>query len=326
MQITRLHWTSSGLLPQPRDNRLRVLPLFLSAGLLLLPVLFQSSPYWQRVLSMVCIYALLALGFDLLANLTGLVSLGGAFFVGVGGYGAALLNLHLGLPPWLSIGLATILGALFCTVLLLPCLPLKGVYFAIATLMYPLLMARLIEALDWFGGSEGFMGVQGLASAWGEQYGLLICLIAALYLLKRLAGSQWGLVLRAIKDDEPSLRASALNPTRFKALALFLAAAMGSLGGAFLSHLYQWAGVSQFALDFSIIPIAAVLVGGAGTLIGAVLGCFILVPLSELLRDFGTLRVVVYALILMTLIIWRSQGLWVYLRRICSRCLGQARP
>jgi branched-chain amino acid transport system permease protein len=326
MQITRLHWTNSGLLPQPRDNRLRVLPFIFGAGLLLLPVLFQSSPYWQRVLSMVCIYALLALGFDLLANLTGLVSLGGAFFVGVGGYGAALLSLHLGLPPWLCIGLATILGALFCTVLLLPCLPLKGVYFAIATLMYPLLMARLIEALDWFGGSEGLMGLQGLTSAWGEQYGLLICLIAALYLLKRLAGSQWGLVLRAIKDDEPSLRASALNPTRFKALALFLAAAMGSLGGAFLSHLYQWAGVSQFALDFSIIPIAAVLVGGAGTLIGAVLGCFILVPLSELLRDFGTLRVVVYALILMTLIIWRSQGLWVYLRRLCSRCLGQARP
>ena len=106
--------------------------------------------YWQRVISIVCIYALLALSFDFLAHYVGLVSLGGAFFVGVGGYITALLNTELGFSPLVSIPAAAILGGIVCTILLLPCLPLRGVYFAIVTLMYPLLMTRLIEALDIF--------------------------------------------------------------------------------------------------------------------------------------------------------------------------------
>jgi len=77
----------------------------------------------------------------------------------------------------------------------------------------------------------------------------------------------------------------------------------------------MWSGISQFALDFSILPIAATVIGGGGTLIGPVLGCLILVPISELLRDFGTLRIVFYAMILVAFIIFRSEGVMVYGRR-----------
>ena len=126
------------------------LPRFLLiAGILILPLLMPSM-YWQRVISNVCIYALLALSFDFLAHYVGLVSLGGAFFIGTGGYIAAILNTSFGLPPLLTIPMATIMGAVICTLLLIPCLPLRGVYFAIVTLMYPLLLARVIEALDIF--------------------------------------------------------------------------------------------------------------------------------------------------------------------------------
>ena len=115
-----------------------VLPrLTLIVGLLLLPFLMPSL-YWNRVISIVGIYVLLALGFDFLAHYVGLVSLGGAFFIGVGGYTAAILNKSLGLPPALTIPMATLCGAIICTLLLLPALPLRGVYFAIVTLMYPL--------------------------------------------------------------------------------------------------------------------------------------------------------------------------------------------
>jgi branched-chain amino acid transport system permease protein len=74
----------------------------------------------------------------------------------------------------------------------------------------------------------------------------------------------------------------------------------------------MWAGISLFALDFSIIPIAATVIGGAGTLVGPVLGAFILVPISELLREFGTLRIVFYSVTLMVFIVFRSEGLMVY--------------
>jgi branched-chain amino acid transport system permease protein len=288
--------------------------LVLIFGLLLLPLVMPGM-YWQRVISIVCIYALLAVGFDFLAHYVGLVSLGGAFFVGVGGYITALLNTGSGLPPLVTIPLATLLGGGVCTLLLLPCLPLRGVYFAIVTLMYPLFLARVIEALNIFGGTDGILGIDSFPGRWMEQYFVLVMVLVLLFGLRRLVNTDLGLVLRAVKDNDQAVRASAMNITHYKALAVFIASAMGCLAGACLVHIYMWAGISQFALDFSVLPIAATVIGGSGTLVGPVLGCLILVPVSELLRDFGTLRIVFYAMILVAFIVFRSEGLMVWGRR-----------
>jgi branched-chain amino acid transport system permease protein len=301
-----MSWRELGYLALPR--------LVLIFGLLLLPLAVPGM-YWQRVVSIVCIYALLALGFDFLAHYVGLVSLGGAFFVGVGGYITALLNTGTGLPPLVTIPLATLLGGGVCTLLLLPCLPLRGVYFAIVTLMYPLFLARVIEALNIFGGTDGILGIDGFPGRWMEQYFVLVMVLVLLFGLRRLVNTDLGLVLRAVKDNDQAVRASALNITHYKALAVFIASAMGCLAGACLVHIYMWAGISQFALDFSVLPIAATVIGGSGTLVGPVLGCLILVPVSELLRDFGTLRIVFYAMILVAFIVFRSEGLMVWGRR-----------
>jgi branched-chain amino acid transport system permease protein len=267
------------------------------------------------VISNVCIYALLALSFDFLAHFVGLVSLGGAFFIGTGGYIAAILNTSFGLPPLLTIPLATISGAFFCTLLLLPCLPLRGVYFAIVTLMYPLLLARVIEALDILGGTDGVLGVESFLNRWMEQYVIIMMVLLFLFGVRRLVIKDIGLVFRAVKDNDQAVRASGISITYYKTIAVFIASAMGCLGGAYLVHLYMWAGISMFALDFSILPIAATVIGGSGTLVGPVLGAFILVPISELLRAFGTLRIVFYSLILLAFIIFRSEGILVYSQR-----------
>ncbi len=291
------------------------LPRFvLIAGILIMPLLMPSM-YWQRVISIVCIYALLALSFDFLAHYVGLVSLGGAFFIGTGGYIAAILNTSFGLPPLLTIPITTLLGAVICTLLLLPCLPLRGVYFAIVTLMYPLLLARVIEALDILGGTDGVLGIESFMNRWVEQYFIIIIVLLALFGMRRLVNQDIGLVFRAVKDNDQSVRASGMSVTRYKTIAVFIASAIGCLAGAYLVHLYMWAGLSTFALDFSILPIAATVIGGSGTLVGPVLGAFILVPLSEWLRDFGTLRIVFYALILLAFIIFRSEGIMVYGQR-----------
>jgi branched-chain amino acid transport system permease protein len=291
------------------------LPRFvLIAGILIMPLLMPSM-YWQRVISIVCIYALLALSFDFLAHYVGLVSLGGAFFIGTGGYIAAILNTSFGLPPILTIPAATLLGAVICTLLLLPCLPLRGVYFAIVTLMYPLLLARVIEALDILGGTDGIVGIESFMNRWVEQYFIIIMVLLFLFGTRRLVNQDIGLVFRAVKDNDQSVRASGMSVTRYKTIAVFIASGIGCLAGAYLVHLYMWAGLSTFALDFSILPIAATVIGGSGTLVGPVLGAFILVPLSEWLRDFGTLRIVFYALILLAFIIFRSEGIMVYGQR-----------
>ncbi len=301
-----MSWRELGYLLAPR--------LALILGLLLLPPAMPGM-YWQRVVTIVCIYAFLALSFDFLAHYVGLVSLGGAFFAGVGGYLSALLNTQLGWPPLLAIPAATLAGGAVCTLLLLPCLPLRGVYFAIVTLMYPLFLARAIEALDILGGTDGILGIEGFPGPWVERYTVIVLLILILFGLRRLVNTDLGLVLRAVKDNDQAVRASAMNVTRYKALAVFIGAAMGCLSGACLVHIYMWAGISMFALDFSVLPIAATVIGGSATLVGPVLGCLILVPVSELLRDFGTLRIVFYALILMAFIVFRSEGIMVYGQR-----------
>ena len=288
--------------------------LVLIAGILILPLVMPSM-YWQRVVSIVCIYALLALSFDFLAHYVGLVSLGGAFFIGTGSYLAAILNTAFGLPPLLTIPIATLLGAFICTLLLLPCLPLRGVYFAIVTLMYPLLLARVIEALDILGGTDGIMGIESFANRWVEQYFIILIVLFFLFGVRRLVNQDIGLVFRAVKDNDQSVRASGMSITYYKSIAVFISSAIGCLAGAYLVHLYMWAGLSTFALDFSILPIAATVIGGSGTLVGPVLGAFILVPISELLRAFGTLRIVFYALILLAFIIFRSEGIMVYGQR-----------
>jgi len=301
-----MSWRELAYLIMPR--------VVLIGGLLLLPLVLPGL-YWPRVITITCIYALLALSFDFLAHYVGLVCLGGAFFVGVGGYIAAILNTSFGLPPLATVPLATLLGACVCTLLMFPCLPLRGVYFAIISLMYPLFAARVIEAFDIFGGTDGIMGIDGFSNRWAEQYFVIGVTLIFLFFIRRLVNTDLGLVFRGIKDNDQAIRASGMNITWFKTIAVFIASALGCLGGACLVHIYMWSGISQFALDFSILPIAATVIGGSATLVGPVLGCLILVPVSELLRDFGTLRIVFYSLLLLAFIVFRSDGLMAYGQR-----------
>jgi branched-chain amino acid transport system permease protein len=144
---------------------------------------------------------------------------------------------------------------------------------------------------------------------------MIAVVLLFLFGMRRLVNLDLGLVFRAVKDNDQAVKASGMSISYYKAMAVYIASAMGCLAGACLAHIYMWTGISTFALDFSILPIAATVIGGGGTLVGPLLGCFILVPISELLRAFGTLRIVFYAVILMAFIVFRSEGLMVYGQR-----------
>lgn len=289
--------------------------LFLIIIIIILPFVLELAPYWKRVINIICVFAMIGISFDFLANYTGLVCLGGAFFTGIGGYFSAIYNVYLSFPIFLAIPCAAITGAIFCTIVLLPCLPLRGVYFAIVTLMYPLLFTRIIEALDILGGTNGVTGLSSFCNPYVEHYTIIAVLLITLFGMRRFTIQDIGLVLRGVKDNDQSVKASGINITHMKIFAVFIASLIGCFAGAYLAHLYMWAGISLFALDFSILPIAAVVIGGGGTLVGAVIGCFILVPLSEILRAFGTFRIVIYCVILTAFIVFKSEGLMNYMQR-----------
>ncbi|HBF43685.1 MAG TPA: branched-chain amino acid ABC transporter permease [Desulfobacteraceae bacterium] len=287
----------------------RLIPII---GCLVLPLIL--SGYWQKVLLSVAIFALLAISWDILAQ-SSMVSLGQALFFGMGAYSAGVLNHYFGLSPFITIPLATILGGATCTLLLLPVLRLRGIYFAMVTLIIPLMLARVIEATKIFGGTEGLSGLTALPSKWLELYFVLAALLAALFGFRRMMDSDYGLVLKAINDNDRSVMNAGINIYWFKVQALFISSSIGAFAGAFMTHVYMFVGMPVFALDYSILPIASAVVGGPGTLAGATFGAFLLVPLSELLRGIGGLRIVIYGLFLVVFIVALPEGIFHYIQR-----------
>ena len=287
----------------------RLLPV---VGLIVLS--FALSVYWQRVLLSVSIFALLAISWEILAQ-TGMISLGQALFFGTGAYLAGIMNHYWGWPPYITIPLATIAGGLICTVLLIPVLRLRGIFFSMVTLVLPLMLVRIIEATRIFGGTEGLSGLTALPSRWVEIYVLIIVLLCVLFGFRRMMDSDFGLILKGINDNDRSVMNAGINIYWFKIQALFIASSIGAFAGAFLTHVYLFVGMPVFALDYSILPIASAVVGGIGTLAGSMLGAFILVPLSEVLRGLGGLRIVIYGLFLVVFTVAIPEGIFHYIQR-----------
>lgn len=298
-------WREMGFLAMPR--------LLLILGLLVLPLTLDM--YWQRVLCTAGIYALLALSFDFLAEYVGLVCLGGAMFIGFGGYTSGVLNAYFEWSPFVTIPIATLGGAVMSTLVIIPCLRLRGIYFAIVSFMLPLFSVYIIIALGLFGSTEGISALDTLPNIWVEQYVVIGAIIVALFAIRRLVNEDIGLIFRGIKDNDQAVRASGISITSYRIKAVFIASLIGCFAGAYLSHLYGWLGLSLFAMDFSILPIAAAVMGGMGTLVGPVIGAIILTPMSEALRGFGQLRVVLYCLVLIGFILYKPEGLMNYLER-----------
>lgn len=285
------------------------------AGLLVFPLLKDAvGLYWLNVLLITCTIALLALSWDLLASV-GLISLGQALFFGAGGYIAGFLGYHFRWSPLFTIPVATVAGALLCALLLYPVLRLRGVYFALITFALPLLFMRVIEATKVLGGTEGMSGLAPLPGVTVALYVIITMVLACLFGFRRLIDTDYGLVLQGIRDNDRSVMAAGINIYRYKAQAVFIAGLPGTFAGAFLTHYYQFVGMPAFALEYSVLPLTSAIVGGMGSFAGATLGAFFLVPLSEFLRAFGTLRVVIYCLILVAVVVCLPEGIFHYLQR-----------
>ncbi|MDT3704917.1 MAG: branched-chain amino acid ABC transporter permease [Thermincola sp.] len=304
------------ILASLRDLLYVVLPRALVIiGIVIFPLMKDIiGSYWQNVMLTILVISLLALSWDLLAGV-GLISLGQSFFFGIGGYFAGYLSYKFGLSPLITIPLATVGGSLVSTVLLYPILRLKGIYFGLITFAVPLLLQRIIETTKILGGTEGLSGITSISNRTFELYLVIFVVIITVYGFRRLTTSDYGLVFNAIRDNDRAVIASGYNIQWYKAQAVFISALPVSFAGAYFAHHFEFVGMSVFSLDYSILSLTGVIVGGAGTFFGAVLGSFILVPLSELLRGFGSLRVVIYSLMLLFFIIGLPEGLFSFFLR-----------
>ena len=282
------------------------------AGLLLLPLFLDI--YWTKVLIITCVIGVLALSWDFIAS-AGMFSLGQAMFFGVGGYVAGILNHYFGVPPLISIPVATVVGASLSTLFLGPVLRLRGIYFAMVTFVLPLIIARIIEATGIFGGIEGLSALSPLPNLWVAVYLIICAFFASLFGFRRLMDADYGLILKGMMDNDQAVMAAGINIYWYKAQALFVGSAAAAFVGAFMTHYYRFVGLPAFAMDYSILPVAATAVGGPGGLAGAAIGSFILVPLCESLRAIGSWRIVFYSFLMVAFVVTVPEGIFHYVAR-----------
>jgi branched-chain amino acid transport system permease protein len=290
----------------------RIIPVLV---LLSLPLIFELSgnSYWAKVVIVLAISGIMAMSWDLL-RMAGMFSLGQAMFFGIGSYIAAALSHYYHLPIYLTIPAGTLGGAILGTVLLSGTLKLRGIYFAMVTLAIPLLLVRVIQATNFMGGTEG-VKAEAFPNYWVAAYVSMGAMLICLFGFRRLMTSDWGLVARAIGQDDIAVTASGINVFSRKIQVLFIASGAASFAGTLITHLLMYAGLSSFSLDYSILPVASVVIGGAGNFAGAVLGSTILTFATEALRALGSLRIALYSLLMVVFALAIREGIFPYLER-----------
>lgn len=274
-----------------------------------LPLLFRNA-YLTGVLTVAVIYAIWAVSWDFMSGLTGRENFGHSLFIGAGAYTAGFLNTVWGFDGWWSIPAAMIVSSLFALIMGLPTLRLKGPYFALAMLSAAVIMQRLMLIFwEYTGGEEGINGVEPLIeSQLGFYYFALAVLVGVTAVLIALARSNWGLILRAIRGDEATCQAAGLNITYYKIASLVISGAVAGAGGAMYAHYQLQVSPALFEVVTSITVITMVYVGGMASIYGPVGGAILLVLLTELLRDFGEWRLMIYSVVLILILFFLPQG------------------
>ena len=275
-----------------------------------LPLVFGGN-YLIGVLTVSVIYGIWAVSWDFMSGLTGRENFGHSLFIGVGAYTAGFLNTTFGFSGWWSLPAAMGMAMVFALVIGVPTLRLKGPYFALAMLSGAVIMQRLMLIFwEQTGGEEGINGIEPLIrSQLGFYYFALAALVLVTALLMALARSHWGLILRAIRGDEATCQAAGLNVTFYKIASLVISAAFAGAGGAIYAHYQLQVSPQLFAVVTSITIITMVYVGGMASIYGPVGGAILLVLLTELLRNFGEWRLMIYSCTLILILFFLPNGL-----------------
>jgi branched-chain amino acid transport system permease protein len=306
----------------------RALALAWVIALMVLPMVYDDA-YVLRILTMTCLFAVLAASWDLLAGYTGQVNFGHALFFGAGAYTSGLVSLKLGISPWYTIWAGAAVATLFGLVVGYLCLRLRGSYLSLATLAFPLIALGILFAFPNFSGGE--LGISGLrrlaATPVGNYYIAAVSMLVIVFGLWALADSKFGIVLHAIRDDEVAARASGINTPRYKIAVFAISGAAAGFSGALFAHYLRVAGPSALEVALSFQVVIWGVFGGLATIYGPVAAVFLLYPMTEWLgsfRAFGELRLLIFAVIVLLVLLFMPRGLapWVRdkIETQCPRC------
>jgi branched-chain amino acid transport system permease protein len=285
------------------------------AALIVLPWI-ESDKFVLHVLSLIAIASIVAMGLQVLLGYSGQLSIGQAAFYGIGAYTSALMTTKLGLPFPLAL-LGAGIAAAVASLLMVPITRLTGAYLAVATLGFSIIVYLFLKNEEWLtGGSYGFISIPR-AALFGYvlrdpiySYYLNVGVAAIVYLtFARIEGSRFGRAINAIRQDPDAARASGLRVTLLKSECFVIAAFVAGLAGSLYAHEVRYLAPNDFTFWKSIEILIMVVIGGVGSLAGAILGAAVVVGLPEFLRGIGDYRMLVFGAILIATMLFGEGGL-----------------
>ena len=273
--------------------------------------LFVSSPYWLGIFIVSMYFALLSLGWNLLAGFTGQFSLAPAAFAMIGAYATALLDYHLKAPLAIGIPAAIVATALVGFLLGRIVLRLAGPYLALTTLSFAEIARVVIyNSIDFTRGDQG-LNVPGLMhSRVGYYYLFLAVLLAVLVLLYALMRGRAGRFWLAIRDDATGAESRGIDVVRYKTLAFALSCAICGLAGSLYGTFSQLVSPELGLLLQTGLVISMVVIGGMGTLTGPLVGALLVYLASEWLREVGNIQLIVFSAAVIIVARFFRAGLW----------------
>ncbi|UCF90540.1 MAG: branched-chain amino acid ABC transporter permease [Desulfobacterales bacterium] len=311
----------------PRIFLRRLLGLSLFSLLVLLAPMVYRDPYHLELLFLCHYYVILACSWDLLTGFTGNVNFGHAFFIGGAGFAGALLNLRLGWGFWLTIPIGGLVAALCGLLVGSFTLRLRGPYFAAVTFCFATLLYKWIMIhYEIFGGEEGLSGLDWLMdTALGNYYFSGILMLAVVCFLFFLSKSSFGLILRSIGENETASEGSGINTTYYKIVAFMISAFFAGMAGAMYGHAQMHVGPEMAHDSLSALVLIMAVVGGMGSIIGPIIGAYLLTLANESLRFMGEFRLLIYSSAVVIIILFAPKGLWDIVTGGLRRILGQER-
>lgn len=287
--------------------------------------LFGPNAFYLHLMIMIFMYAVMSQSWNVIAGLSGQISLGHGVFFGIGAYTSSFLFVEYGITPWIGIFIGMFFSAVVAVLIGIPMLRLSGHYFAIATLLIGISFQVVFQRWEMVGAASGLWIPITEESSWSAlqfhdskipyYYVFLMFFVATYLLVWRLSISKIGFRLRAVRDDYQAAMSLGINVSRYKIIAYAISAIiMAPMGSLFAQYLLIVDPDRMFNLEISIMVLLMTVLGGIGNIWGPLIGVAILIPISEYSRIYfggtgGAIDLILYGLILMLICVFRPDGL-----------------
>ncbi len=284
------------------------------------------STYQTNIMITALMFVVLGLGLNIVVGLAGLLDLGYVAFYAVGAYSYALLNMHFDLGFWVVLPIGAILAALLGILLGFPVLRLRGDYLAIVTLAFGEIIRLILE--NWNDFSQGPSGISNIdrPGFFGVEmtleqsiiylfYLMILMIFITIFFVNRMQNSRMGRAWVALREDEIACQAMGIDKTKTKLTAFALGAMWAGMVGVIFAAKTTFVNPASFTFLESAIILAIVVIGGMGSILGVIVGAFILILLPEYLRALADYRMLAFGAIMVMIMVYRPQGIISNVRR-----------